>query len=96
MRKIYDYAHDVILDTYDEAGLFAMIAVVVMLCSDLFKSKRVFGSEKICGNTKIYLISVLGIIALQFMLEPILIGMEWLFACYCVIHGALARLNEVF
>lgn len=95
LRKAYGNAHDVILDTYDEAGLFAMISIVIMLCSDLNRCFRVFVGRNVDGNTKIVLSTVLGIIMLQFMLEPVLLGMEWLFACYCVIHGSLARLNEV-
>ena len=95
MRVTLGYAHDVIFDTYDEAGLFAMISVIILLCSDLFKCFRIFVSHQIDRNTKIVLLTVLGIIMLQFMLEPVLIGMEWLFACYCVIHGSLSRLGEV-
>lgn len=95
IRMINGYAHDIILDTYDEAGLFAMLAVMFMLWGDLHKCLKIYRSHRISNDTKIMLITVLVLIMLQFMLEPVVLGAQWLVASYCVISGTMAKLLEV-
>ena len=86
------YSHDIILDTYDEAGLFALISVMILICSDIYKCRRVYNSGIIDLNTKVLFVPVFSILMIQFMLEPILTGTQWLMACYCVVSGSLGSL----
>lgn len=95
IRAKVGYAHDVILDTYDEAGVFAMLAVICMLCSDIYKCIHLYRDSKVSANTKIIVGTVFVIMLCQMMLEPILLGVQWLMASYCVISGSLGNLYEV-
>lgn len=95
IREKAGYAHDVILDTYDEAGMFAMLAVICMLCSDIHKCYYLYRSSRVSANTKIMIGTVFVIVLCQMMLEPILLGVQWLMASYCVIGGSLGRLYEI-
>lgn len=95
IREKVGYAHDVILDTYDEAGVFAMLAVICMLCSDLHKCIHLYRNSKVSANTKIIVGTVFVIMLCQMMLEPILLGVQWLMASYCVISGSLGKLYEI-
>ena len=88
------YAHDIFFDTYDEAGLFALISILILICSDIYKCVRVYKNRIIGLNTKVLFIAVFAILMMQFMLEPILMGTQWLMACYCVISGSLEGLIE--
>lgn len=88
------YAHDAFLDTYDEAGLFALISITILICSDVCKCIRIYESRVIGLNTKVLFVTVFCILMVQFMLEPILIGTQWLMASYCVISGSLGGLIE--
>lgn len=94
IRENVGYAHDVILDTYDEAGVFAMLAVVCMLCSDIYKCVHLYRCSKVSANTKIMVGTVFVIMLCQMMMEPILLGVQWLMASYCVISGSLGNLYE--
>lgn len=94
IREKVGYAHDVILDTYDEAGVFAMLAVVCLLCSDTYKCFCLCRNSRVSANTKIVLGTVFVIMMCQMMLEPILLGVQWLMASYCAISGSLGNLYE--
>lgn len=86
------YAHDIILDTYDEAGIFALLAMVTFLYRSFAVLFRVL-KRSICGDaTKVMLVAVYTAISMQFMVEPILQGVPWLFALFCFIHGMLAHI----
>ena len=92
LREMYGYAHDILLDTYDEAGLFALIAMVSYLAVTVshlvscLKNKRLpfmFRQTVLCIYFACYL---------EFMVEPILQGMPWLFASFCLIDGYVSRI----
>ena len=92
IRAEYGYAHDIFLDTYDEAGVLAFIAISVYMLitlSHLIKCIRddslpfTFRQTVICLYVGVYI---------EFMVEPILQGMPWMFALFCLIDGYVARL----
>jgi hypothetical protein len=81
------YAHDIFLDTYDEASVFAFCAMIAFMintfkhfisCLKDTSLSFAFRQIVLCVYTSIYII---------FMLEPILQGMPWLFASFCLIDG---------
>lgn len=88
-------AHDILLDTYDEAGIFALLTIVVILVDMLKKCFNICRSPHISDSLKIMTACVISVIMLEFMIEPILAGMAWLLASYCVLYGAYSRLNEL-
>ncbi len=92
MREEMGYAHDIFLDTYDEAGIFALLAMVIYILisiSHLFKC--VFDKTLSFGFRQVVL-CVYSICYIEFMVEPILQGMPWLFASFCLIDGYVSRI----
>lgn len=89
------FAHDILLDTYDEAGIFALVSILFVLIDMIKKCFVICKSKKILASTKILLSCVIIVVMSQFMVEPILIGAAWLLADYCVLYGAYTRLVEM-
>ncbi len=87
-----EYAHDILLDTYDEAGIFALGAVICILVDAVVKLVRICRNSQISKDLRTMLLCVITVIFLEFMVEPILEGLPWLLAVFCVIYGAMGRL----
>ena len=94
-EEIGGYAHDLYLDTYDEAGLFAFAFVIVLVIGAIRKMLIVLRSQTVGRNTKLLLACVFLVLNIEFWVEPILAGVPWLLACFCVIYGATARLSRL-
>ncbi len=87
LRDDYGYAHDLLLDGYDEYGIFGFLLLLTVLllgvrsmCKLIFRStySRAFRMAFLCSYTSVLL---------MFLVEPILAGMPWLFTCYCLMNG---------
>ena len=93
LRSKYGYAHDLLLDGFDEYGVFCLILLIVILVSgvrDLFRFlKSNHGSQMIKTAYLCVYISIL----LTFCVEPIVEGMPWLLTCYCLINGCIKGIN---
>lgn len=81
------YAHDLFLDSYDEAGIFALIALVVLCVRNLFIVYRTMTEKRMAFPVRLTLIAVYMSMYLEFFVEPIIQGMPWLFVCFCFIYG---------
>lgn len=92
LRLEVDYAHDIILDTYDEAGIFAFLAIVGYLVLSAFRLLRCVTDKTLPFEFKSTVLCVYVIVYLEFMVEPILLGMPWLFATFCLIDGYVGRI----
>ena len=95
MREQFDYAHDLLLDAYDEYGFGALILLIMILVKGI-KDIYYFCSNK--ENELVFRLSMLCVyttILLEFCVEPIFAGMQWLFVCYCLINGCLAGVNKI-
>lgn len=88
------YAHDLYLDTYDEAGVFAFVFIAVVSVSSILKLLKVLKNKEIRFETKQILLCLYTALHLEFWIEPILAGMPWLLAAFCVIHGMVCNLSE--
>ena len=86
------YAHDLYLDTYDEAGVFAFFAIVTVVIDFAFKTFKVLKNKAISYETKQMLFLVFVVLNIEFWIEPILAGMSWLLACFCIIYGSVCSL----
>ena len=84
-----NYAHDLFLDTYDEAGFFALFAILFFI----LRSVKVFlislKNDFLDINERILILGLYISCYLEFMIEPILQGVPWLFMLFCVVHGML-------
>lgn len=95
MRDKYGYAHDLLLDGYDEYGVFAFIALIAILISGL-RNLYIFIKNKnnsLSVRTAFFCVYIS--LLLEFCVEPILAGMQWLFVCYCIINGLLSGYNSL-
>lgn len=92
MRKMVGYAHDIFLDTYDEAGIFALIGMVLFLLQALGNVWRCLHNKHLSFGLRQTVLCTYVLILVEFMIEPILQGMPWLFASLCFIDGALRHL----
>ena len=94
MQNRYSYAHDLLLDAYDEYGIvvFALLIAILILTT---KRMYVFVKRtKFSEEIKLAYLCVLISIMLYFCVEPILVGMPWLFSCYCLFGGYLASATK--
>ena len=94
LRSAFGYAHDLLLDGYDEYGIFGFLFLVTILLFGLFSLYRLLRHTNYSHAFKIVLLCVYTAILLYFTVEPILAGMAWLFSCYCLINGCMDGLNE--
>lgn len=93
-QAVGSYAHDLYLDTYDEAGVFAFIFIAIVSVSSILKLFKVLKNKSVKFETKQLLLCLYTAIHLEFWIEPILAGMPWLLAIFCVINGMVSRLSE--
>lgn len=96
MRKKYGYAHDLLLDGYDEYGFFALVFLIAILIAGIVQLYKVLRSDTISGELKLSLLLINVAVLMEFTVEPILEGMSWLFSCYCLINGCMTSLNWNF
>lgn len=88
------YAHDLYLDTYDEAGIFACLIIIIIVGSFAVKTFKVLRSKQISFGTKQMLLCLFVVLNLVFWMEPILAGMAWLLSCFCILYGNVCGLAD--
>ena len=92
MREQVGYAHDLYLDTYDDAGIFAFVGVVAYIVMTLVRFFRCITAKNLPFAFRQVVFCIYLVVYIQFMLEPILQGCAWLFAAFCLLDGYVARL----
>lgn len=93
MRSQYGYAHDLLLDGYDEYGIFGFLMLLGILASGLRSLYCLMIHTGYTKETKLAFLCVNCAVWLVFYVEPILSGMQWLFACYALINGIMNAMN---
>ena len=83
------YAHDIFLDTYDEAGIFALLSMLVYIALSLKNFWRCITNKSLDFKVRQFVLCIYVLCYLQFMVEPILQAMQWLFAIFCFLDGML-------
>ena len=90
-KEGFGYAHELWLDTYDDAGIVAYIFIVIYTFISGSHFVKVGKSKIVDHRWRIAIITILIIVMLQFFVEPILSGSPMLFYSYIIMDGALAR-----
>ena len=85
------YAHDLYLDTYDEIGILGLITIVAFVSISIRNMIKFILDKTIAFDLKQLVFCTCIVSNLEFWIEPILKGMPWLLAMYCMIDGAVAR-----
>lgn len=89
-RHEVGFSHDLYLDTYDEAGVFAFIAVVAYVILTVWHLIKCVRDKSLPFAFRQIVLCVYVAIYIEFFIEPILQGMPWLFASFCLIDGYVA------
>lgn len=89
------YAHDIILDTYDEAGIIALIGIIFFLVSVYYTCIRFVRRESVPLYARQIIVGIYSAVLLEFMIEPIIQGSPWLFALFCFISGMFIRISKL-
>ncbi|HPF54935.1 MAG TPA: hypothetical protein PLV03_00205 [Clostridiales bacterium] len=89
-HEVGSYAHDLYLDTYDEAGFIAFFAVISYMLISLKHLWRCLKDRSINFSLRQLIFCTYTVLYAEFLIEPILLGMPWIFASFCLIDGALS------
>lgn len=89
---VQEYAHDLLLDTYDQAGVLAFGVLVVFLIKSVHNLINVWRNKVLSFEIKQIILCTYMVIYMEFYIEPILAGMPWLFATFCLLDGAVCNL----
>lgn len=95
LRPYYGYAHDILLDTYDEAGIIALIAMILFLISAVMRLFSCMKNRNLKFETQQWILPLYVAVLVQFMIEPILQGLSWLFILFCFVHGMVTYMDRV-
>lgn len=87
-------AHDLYFDTHDAGGIIAFISVCVYSLITISRAVQVVRCKALDFNTKQLLICFYIILHMQFWTEPILAGLPWTFASFCLVDGFVATVLE--
>lgn len=96
MRAKYSYAHDLLLDAYDEYGVVVFLLLIAALILGCLQMYRLLRQSAYSDGLKLPLLLIYAAILLEFTVEPILAGMPWLFSCYCLINGCVTGMNRFY
>ena len=90
------YAHDIFLDTYDEGGVVALFAMVYFIIRSVYVLIKCIKNKEIDFKFRFLMLSLYLSLYIEFLLEPILQGVPWLFALFCFIHGLIESFYNGF
>lgn len=85
------YAHDIWLDTFDDAGVLTMLLMLVYTIGATFRFFRYakYNSEGVVEKITFYSFPV--VIMLAFFVEPIMSGAPMVFFMYCFMDGLVCN-----
>lgn len=93
MQQRFGYAHDLLLDAYDEYGIGGLVLLLAVLFSGIKSLLKLIRKTTCEHELKLAILCIYIAILLEFCVEPVLTGMPWLFPCYCLINGCMSGLN---
>lgn len=96
LRDQFGYAHDLWLDGYDEYGIFGFVLIVAITIMGIKELVKLIRRTTYSRTFKLTVMCVYVAILLEFCVEPILAGMSWLFACFCLINGCITGMNTIY
>ena len=96
LRNRFGYAHDLLLDAYDEYGLLTFIVLLFILINGIKELYYFTKNNQIDMFYRLPFLCVYIAILLEFWVEPIFPGMPWIFACYSLINGMLKGVNRSY
>ena len=93
LHKIHGgFAHDLYLDTHDNAGIITLLAIVIYIVSSLIRAVKCITNKRLSRDIRVLVLCVYLVCNIMFWLEPIMRGLPWLLTSYCYIDGAVTYL----
>ena len=92
IRPIAGYAHDIFLDTYDEAGWIALLAILIYIIVTLVNLFKCLKNPLFSFQFKQIVLCFYFISYIEFCIEPVFQASPWLFAAFCVTNGCINAL----
>ncbi len=83
------YAHDLFLDTYNDAGVLTWLVLVIFISYAVIKVIKKIRQDIWSINLKTLILCIYISIFVGFFVEPILSGMPWMFCIFCFYQGAI-------
>lgn len=93
LRARFGYAHDLLLDGYDEYGALGAALLLAVLLDGAVRMYRFLRLPRVGEPLKLTALLLHAAIVLEFTAEPILEGMPWLFCTYCLLNGLLGGME---
>lgn len=95
MAHNYISAHDLYLDVYDEASVFALIAVLVFIINSLRNLRHILIDEELSFLYKQVVLCVYIVCYIEFFVEPITRGIPWFLAAFCIMDGTVKAVLDI-
>ena len=96
LRERFGYAHDLLLDAYDEYGFIELIILIFILSLGIKNLVQICKNKDLDVSFRLSYLCVYVSILLEFCIEPIFEGVPWLFVCYCLINGCVDGTNKAY
>lgn len=96
LHEQYGYAHDLLLDGYDEYGILGFILLVIILVNGIKELLYLLKKIPIEIEVKVAILCIYISFLMVFCIEPILAGMQWLFCTYCLVNGCITGLIRFY
>ena len=87
------YAHDLLLDTYDEAGVFAFLALICFMISSVRTLLKCLKDMQMQLSYRTAVLSLYVAFFVEFFVEPIIQGLPWLFMLFCCVCGIVTQVT---
>ncbi len=88
-NAVGQYAHELYLDVYSDAGIIPFILVLVFVTASVVRIVLYSRTENIPAETRLLMLLCNVSILITFWMEPIMVGMPWMFCIFCFYQGIL-------
>ena len=92
-NAVGEYAHELYLDVYSNAGVLAYILVILFSAISFFLVFRVIARGKTSNDFKVLVLCLFLTFFMEFFLEPILQGLPWMFCLFCYMIGLIRNIE---
>lgn len=92
LKESFGYAHDIFLDTWDMVGVFGFAFVVFFIMYAVWSLIKVLKKKTISLKTRQIILCVYVVLFMEFCIEPVFVGTQWLFSSFCIICGGVDSL----
>ena len=89
------YAHNLIVDAGRMCGVIPMFLLLIYIVLILMKVFRVCKNNNISLESRMLILIFYFSYLVNFMVEPVLEGMPMIFVTFCIVNGAVAKLNNL-